>query len=108
MSKSSEVAEQALATHTNGSLNKHAPAPGLDFGRAWEYAPAPETVKVKIEETYGLFIDGKFVPPKGGKGPKHFATTNPATEQVLSHVSHAGEADVDAAVRAARKAFPKW
>jgi acyl-CoA reductase-like NAD-dependent aldehyde dehydrogenase len=36
------------------------------------------------------------------------ATINPATEEVLSHVAVAGDADVDAAVRAARRAFKTW
>ncbi len=107
----SDAADHALAAHTNGSHAARVPDPGLDFGRAWEYAPAPETVKVKIDDRYGLFIDGKFVQPKssgGGKGKSHFATINPATEQVLSQIASAGESDVDAAVRAARKAQPKW
>jgi aldehyde dehydrogenase (NAD+) len=83
-------------------------SPGLDFGRVWEYEPAPETVKVKIADKYGLFIDGKFVAPKGGKGDKYFPTINPATEQTLSQIASGSAADVDAAVKAARKAQPKW
>ncbi len=83
-----------------------APLPaGLDFGKAWDFAPAPETVKVNIADRYGLFIDGRFVIPKGAK---LFDTVNPATEQVLSRVVAASAADVDAAVKAARKALPKW
>ncbi|WP_159461090.1 aldehyde dehydrogenase family protein, partial [Streptomyces viridosporus] len=39
---------------------------------------------------------------------KAFKTVSPATEEVLSEVARAGEADVDRAVRAARKAFGKW
>ena len=109
MSTPRQAAEQDLVPHANGDLAGRAPDPGLDFGRAWEYAPAPETVKVKIDDRYGMFIDGKFVQPKsGGKGKSHFPTANPATEQVLSYIANAGESDVDAAVRAARKALPKW
>ena len=111
MATPTDAAAHALNSHTNGSHAARAPDPGLDFGRAWEYAPAPETVKVRIDDRYGLFIDGKFVQPKSsgvGKGKSHFATINPATEQVLSHIANAGESDVDAAVRAARKAQPKW
>ena len=44
----------------------------------------------------------------GAKSKGHFPTINPATEQVLSHIAHAGETDVNAAVKAARRAFPKW
>lgn len=78
---------------------------GLDFGKAWDFAPAPETVKVDIADRYGLFIDGKFAIPKNAK---LFDTINPATEQVLSRVVAGTAADVDAAVKAARKALPKW
>jgi betaine-aldehyde dehydrogenase len=37
-----------------------------------------------------------------------FEVVNPATEEVLDTVPRAGAADVDAAVAAARKAFPDW
>ncbi|MBN2241567.1 MAG: aldehyde dehydrogenase family protein [Acidobacteria bacterium] len=49
-----------------------------------------------------LFIGGKFRDSISGKT---FATVNPATEEVLAHVSEAEAADVSAAVEAARKAF---
>src|SRR5262245_22459099 len=49
-----------------------------------------------------LFIDGKFQPAKSGKT---FTTINPATEDVITTVADGGPEDVDAAVRAARKAF---
>ncbi|MEX2217947.1 MAG: aldehyde dehydrogenase family protein [Phycisphaerales bacterium] len=81
------------------------PKPALEFGHAWDYAPAPESVKVEIAPRYGHFINGKFVEPRGGE---RFATVNPATEQVLSEVAQGSEADVDAAVRAAAAAQPKW
>jgi len=71
----------------------------------WEYAPAPESIKVEIAPTYGHFINGAFVPSKGGK---RFPTISPSTEQVLSEVAHGTEADVDAAVRAARAALEPW
>ena len=37
-----------------------------------------------------------------------FTTLNPATGDVITDVASAGEAEVDAAVRAAKAAFPKW
>src|SRR6056297_4169150 len=71
----------------------------------FDYAPAPESRSVvDIDSSYGLFIGGKFVEPKSGE---HFKTINPATEEVLSEVAEAGQADVDAAVKAARKAYEK-
>ncbi|KWZ30808.1 5-carboxymethyl-2-hydroxymuconate semialdehyde dehydrogenase [Burkholderia anthina] len=37
-----------------------------------------------------------------------FTTLNPATGEVITDVASGGEAEVDAAVRAAKEAFPKW
>jgi aldehyde dehydrogenase (NAD+) len=76
--------------------------PGLEFGGTWEYAPALEARDhVRIESRYGLFVGGRFVPPRS---KKYFPTINPATEEVLSEVAEAGFDDVDAAVRAAEDA----
>ncbi|MEV0091935.1 aldehyde dehydrogenase family protein [Streptomyces sp. NPDC050738] len=73
---------------------------------AFEYAPAPESRSVvDIAPSYGLFIDGEFVEAADGKV---FKTVSPSTEEVLSEVAQAGTADVDRAVKAARKAFEKW
>jgi 5-carboxymethyl-2-hydroxymuconic-semialdehyde dehydrogenase len=38
----------------------------------------------------------------------YFETTNPATQQVLAEVASGGTAEVNAAVAAAKAAFPKW
>jgi aldehyde dehydrogenase (NAD+) len=74
----------------------------LSFGHRWDYAPAPETVPVKIEARYELFIDGKFVPPRSGQ---YFDSINPATEEKLCEIARGDETDVDLAVKAARLAF---
>jgi acyl-CoA reductase-like NAD-dependent aldehyde dehydrogenase len=53
-----------------------------------------------------LLINGNWVPAKSGRT---FATINPANEEVLAHVAEGDSADVDEAVRAARKALDgKW
>ena len=54
-----------------------------------------------------LLIGGKWVAAKSGKT---FETLNPATEEVLALVAEGDKADVDEAVKAARKAFEegKW
>ena len=54
-----------------------------------------------------LLIGGKWVPAKSGKT---FETVNPANEEVLALVAEGDKADVDEAVKAARKAFEegKW
>lgn len=38
----------------------------------------------------------------------YFETINPATQEVLAEVAAGGEAEVNAAVAAAKEAFPKW
>jgi len=48
-------------------------------------------------------IDGKPV-----DGPDVFETVDPATQQVLAEVAAGGEAAVNAAVAAAKAAFPRW
>ena len=78
----------------------------LDFDTDWSYAPAPESTEpVTIRDRYDLFIDGDWRAPAAGKV---FTTVNPATEETLSEVAQAEEADVDAAVAAARAALPGW
>jgi aldehyde dehydrogenase (NAD+) len=69
----------------------------------WEYAPAPqERDIVTIAPSYGLFVNGEFVPAADGRT---FVTVNPASEEPLADIALAGQADVDRAVRAAREAF---
>jgi acyl-CoA reductase-like NAD-dependent aldehyde dehydrogenase len=70
----------------------------------FEYAPAPESrAIVDIKSSYGLFINGDWVPGSG----ETFKTISPATEEVLSEVTAASDADVDTAVHAARRAHEK-
>src|SRR5713226_5106425 len=49
-----------------------------------------------------LLIGGKWSPAKSGKT---FETINPANEEVLALIAEGDKADVDEAVKAARKAF---
>jgi aldehyde dehydrogenase (NAD+) len=76
-----------------------------------DYGPAPESdteartwIKKRAAGT-DLFIGGEWRKPQSGAW---FDTINPATGEVLAAVAQAGEADVDAAVKAARKAQPAW
>lgn len=52
-----------------------------------------------------LFINNEFVDSISGK---KFKTINPSTGEVICEVSEADKADVDVAVKAARKAFQSW
>ncbi len=64
-------------------------------------AAAPIKPDVEIKYTQCL-IDGQWVPAASGKT---FETINPATGDVLAQVAEGDKADVDKAVKAARKAF---
>src|SRR5437763_9526853 len=75
------------------------------------YGPAPESDKPALEwiarqdGAFGLFIGGRWTKGTSDAG---FDVINPATTARLARVTQAGEADVDAAVAAAREAFPAW
>ncbi len=70
----------------------------------WEYAPAPESRDIaNLKPTYRMFVDGQFVEGAG----EPLKTVNPGTEEVLAEVSTAAPADVDKAVKAARRAYDR-
>ena len=70
----------------------------------FDYAPAPESrAIVDIKASYGLFIDGEFVEGHGSS----FKTISPSTEEVLAEIAEADVADIDLAVRAARRAHTR-
>src|SRR6202046_3513299 len=52
-----------------------------------------------------LYIDGKWRPAASGKT---IPVLNPATEEVVGTVAHAGKADLDEALAAAEKGFKAW
>jgi aldehyde dehydrogenase (NAD+) len=64
-------------------------------------APLAQSTEVQIKQTR-ILIDNQWVDSVSGKT---FETINPATGEVLAHVAEADAADVDLAVKAARKAF---
>ncbi|MFD7201923.1 aldehyde dehydrogenase family protein [Streptomyces sp. NPDC059893] len=53
----------------------------------------------------GMYIGGEW---RAAAGSDTIAVVNPADEQVIGHVPAGTAEDVDAAVRAARAAFPAW
>jgi acyl-CoA reductase-like NAD-dependent aldehyde dehydrogenase len=57
-----------------------------------------------IPDTRDLLIGGRFASPRGERWPVY----NPATEDVIATVGGASAEQVDAAVAAARAAFPGW
>jgi aldehyde dehydrogenase (NAD+) len=75
----------------------------LKFDTSWTYAPAPESKSAAtISKQYDLFINGEWQKPQS---KRYFATINPADEEWLSEVADANAADVDKAVRSARRAY---
>lgn len=58
---------------------------------------------MEFNDTYNMLIGGKLV-----AGSAKLDVLNPATEEVIASVPDATQADLDAAVAAARKAFPGW
>ena len=76
-----------------------------------DWGPAPESDDFahdwleKHGPSFGMYIDGEWVIPESGES---FETRNPATGELLGTISQAGEREVDAAVAAARAAFPMW
>jgi aldehyde dehydrogenase (NAD+) len=76
-----------------------------------EYGPAPEDPKEALtwldhhQRSFGHFINGSFQPPAEGG---YFDTADPSTGETLATMARGSAADIDAAVRAARTAFPKW
>ncbi|BBC31928.1 Aldehyde dehydrogenase [Streptomyces graminofaciens] len=56
------------------------------------------------EPTHRMLIGGRLVGAEGGL----LSVLNPATEEIVGHVPDAGDAQLDAAVSAARRAFVTW
>ncbi|MBD0865641.1 MAG: aldehyde dehydrogenase family protein [Rhodobacteraceae bacterium] len=74
-----------------------------------DYGPAPESAAGALAwlagrgSRFGHFIDGVFTEPGAG-----FDSRNPATGEPLATLTQATQADIDAAVTAARIAQPDW
>jgi aldehyde dehydrogenase (NAD+) len=76
-----------------------------------EYGPAPEDPKEacawldRHERRFGHFINGAWQKPAADG---YFDTLDPSNGEKLASVAQGSAADVDAAVKAARTASPKW
>jgi aldehyde dehydrogenase (NAD+) len=64
--------------------------------------PAPRRPPAVSEHTYRMLIDGNW---STAAGSERFSCVDPFTEETWGHIPEAGPADVDLAVRAARRAF---
>ena len=76
-----------------------------------EYGPALEDPKEALswldrhKRHFGHFISGAWQAPIEGE---YFDTTDPSTGDKLATIAQGSAKDVDAAVKAARTAFPSW
>jgi aldehyde dehydrogenase (NAD+) len=77
----------------------------MSYGPAPEAADAARAWLADHGGRFGLFIDNAWVEPSGGA---YLTTYNPATGDKLAEFADGAPADVDAAVRAARRAFETW
>lgn len=75
------------------------------------YGPAPESAKPALAwldergRAFGQFIGGRWTSPDPARS---FDAVNPATAQPIARITQATEAEVEAAVSAARQAFATW
>jgi aldehyde dehydrogenase (NAD+) len=73
------------------------------------WGPAPESPAqamawlTRHQRQFGQYVNGAWVPTA-----EQFGVINPATREELARVGQAGQAEVDAAVAAARAAQPGW
>src|SRR5579863_8700910 len=76
-----------------------------------EYGAAPEDSKEALlwlerhQRRFGHFINGGWREPVEGA---FFDSTDPATGEKIATIAQGSAPDIDAAVQAARDAFPKW
>jgi len=79
--------------------------------KTMDYGPAPEDPKESLQwlerhhRRFGHFIGGVWKVPAEGS---YFETSDPSTEEKIADVAQGSAADIDTAVKAARKALPGW
>ena len=80
-----------------------------EYFETMDYGPAPESDAearawlATHKSSFGHFITGAFTPPQ-----TQFDSNEPATGKLLARLASGTAEDVDAAVAAARAAFPQW
>ncbi len=67
--------------------------------------PSPAVHDLLVEHRFAHVIDGQL---SDGDGPQTHEVVNPSTGAAIARVPLGTAADVDAAVRSARRAFPAW
>ena len=77
----------------------------MDYGPALESDGQAEQWLEERARRFGHFIDGDWTDPEASET---FETSNPARSQRLAAIAQGSRQDVDAAVKAARRAVPGW
>ncbi len=77
----------------------------MDFGPAPESDATARAWLAKHGGEFGHFIGGEWLEPESGT---RFESFDPSTGKLLGRVAQGSGADVDAAVRTARSAYPAW
>ncbi len=76
----------------------------VEQSTSWNLDPAPESSShVRFRESYGVFINGNF----RESTEKCFASINPATETTIADISESTAAEIDLAVKSARRAYDR-
>lgn len=77
----------------------------MEYGLAPESSSAANEWLAKHKRKFTLFIDGQW---QASSSAKYFESSNPSNKKLLAKISTANTNDADKAVKAARKALPKW
>ena len=77
----------------------------LDYGPALEDPKEAFVWLDRHNRSFGHFINGAWQPPSE---EKYFDTSDPSNGEKLARVAQGSTSDIDAAVKAARAALPKW
>jgi aldehyde dehydrogenase (NAD+) len=75
----------------------------MDYGTAPESTQEAQAWLDAHQRRFGLFIDNRWSAPADA-----FSSLNPADASVLAELTQAGDADIERAVQAARRAQPLW
>jgi aldehyde dehydrogenase (NAD+) len=78
----------------------------MDYGPAPEQSDYVHAWLAQNKKGFGLFINGEWTEPK--TSTETIETRNPANGNLLGSITAAGADDIDAAVAAAKTAFPGW
>src|ERR1700726_1929704 len=77
----------------------------MDYGPALEDSKEAQVWLERHQHRFGHFINGAWQAPSSGE---YFDTLDPSNGEKLASIAQGSSADIDAAVGAARAAFPKW